>query len=561
AILQFDPEGTLVWASPSTATVLGWDPAQLIGANGNFTCPEDLQETEAAFDAAVRDHAEEVRLRSRAVRGDGTRIWVDNTARLLWNQDGEYEGSICAIRDVTDQVEAEQALAASQEHYRILAEESSDFTLRTVDDFVVEWVSPSVTDVLGWRPDQIVGRNGFEFFHPHDVPATRAGANRLVEGQAASGRVRLRCADGSYRWVSQLAKPLIDDQGRLVAGIVGFRDVDARVRAEQALARSERRFRMAMESAPTGMAVVDLERRFLEVNPALCRMLARDEDWLLRHGMTDILDPADDELDLRMREEVMSGRVDSSSHRKRLITATGDVVWADHSVGLLRDDDGTPLSYVSQFLDVTAAHEAQERLQFLAGHDALTSLPNRHQLLSRLNGILEHGARSLANVAVLFVDLDKFKPINDTYGHAAGDAVLVEFARRLTTHVRNGDLVARLGGDEFIVALPGVQNLSDAQAVASKIHDAIAVPFTVGGAQVRTTVSIGLALARPGERADEVLRRADGALYRAKGGGRNRTVAEAEADAKAAAKAEAKAAKAQAKADKAAAKATAEADS
>lgn len=526
AILQFDPTGTLLWASPSLATVLGWEPEQVIGQQLALTCPEDREETEALFRAAVQDRAGEVRHRSRTARGDGRVIWVDNTARLLWNEEGKFTGVICAIRDVTDQVEAQEALAASQEHFRLLAEQSSDFTLRTVRGFVVDWVSPSVTRVLGWRPDEIVGRSGFDFFHPNDIEPTRETAAKMATGASASGRLRLRCADGSFRWVSQVATPVFDDRGKLVARISGFQDVDAQVRAEHALARSERRFRLAMESAPTGMAVIDLDRRFVEVNPALCHMLGRDEAWLLEHRVSDVLDPDDDATDQRMREEIMSGRVESASNHHRMLTADGSSVWAEHSVGLLRDDDGTPLSYVSQFLDVTAAHQAQERLRFLAGHDALTSLANRHQLLARLSRILAHAPGAGSRIAVLFVDLDNFKPINDTHGHAAGDAVLVELARRLTTTVRGDDVVARLGGDEFIVALPGIRKLDDAHAVAAKIHEALAIPFKVGEAAIRTTVSIGLTLARQGEDPDEVLRRADRALYRAKGSGRNRTVAD-----------------------------------
>ena len=531
AILQFDRKGTLLWASPSLATVLGWEPEQVIGQQLALTCPEDREETEAIFRAAVRERASDVRHRSRTARGDGRVIWVDNTARLLWDDEGTFTGVICAIRDVTDQVEAQEALAASQEHFRLLAEQSSDFTLRTVRGFVVDWVSPSVSRVLGWRPDEIVGHSGFDFFHPNDIEPTRETAAKMATGASASGRLRLRCADGSFKWVSQVATPVFDDRGKLVARISGFQDVDAQVRAEHALARSERRFRLAMEFAPTGMAVIDLDRTFVEVNPALCRMLGRDEAWLLEHRVSDVLDTDDDDAtDVRMREEVLSGRVESASNHHRMLTADGDTVWAEHSVGLLRDEDGTPLSYVSQFLDVTAAHQAQERLRFLAGHDALTSLANRHQLLARLSRILAHAPGAGSRIAVLFVDLDNFKPINDTHGHAAGDAVLVEFAHRLTATVRGDDVVARLGGDEFIVALPGIRRLDDAQNIAAKIHEALAIPFKVGEAAIRTTVSIGLTLARQGEDPDEVLRRADRALYRAKGSGRNRTVAVADTD-------------------------------
>lgn len=454
---------------------------------------------------------------------DGRPVWTQNVARKRRRDDGSVvlEGT---AHDITDLRQAQQDLERSQEEYRLLAEQSSDFTLRTVEDFTVEWVSPSVTKVLGWLPEEVVGRNGVEFFHPHDVAGTLEQAASMATGASAAGRIRLRCADGSYRWVSQVARPVFDSEGTLIARISGFQDVDAQVRAEQALARSERQFRLAMESAPTGMAVVSLDRIFTEVNPALCRMLRRAEDWLLHRSVAEILDPEDDDLDRTMRAEVLSGVKTASRRKKRLVTADGDRLWVEHSLGLLTDDEGTPLSFVSQFLDVTAAHQAEERLRYLAGHDALTSLANRHQLLTRVAAILLHRPRTGNRLAVLFVDLDKFKPINDTYGHAAGDAVLVEVASRIAATVRSDDVVGRIGGDEFIVALPAVHNVDDAVAVASKLRDAISAPIEVGPAQVSVGVSIGVTLAQPDDDADSVLQRADEALYVAKSTGRNRTV-------------------------------------
>jgi diguanylate cyclase (GGDEF)-like protein/PAS domain S-box-containing protein len=415
-------------------------------------------------------------------------------------------------------------LATTQEQYRLLAEESSDFTLRTVGDFVVEWVSPSVTAALGWKSEEIVGRSGLEFFHPNDVAGTVQRANEMSNGAASSGRIRLRCSDGGYRWFSQVARPVFDDEGRLVARISGFQDVDAEVRAERALARSERRFRLAMESAPTGMAVVDLDRCFLEVNPALCRMLRRDEPWVLARSMADVLAADEVESDERMHADVLTGQTRSARAAKRLITADGDHVWVEHSLGLLSDDDGRPVSFVSQFLDVTAAHQAQERLRFLADHDVLTSLANRHQLLDRVGAILGHRPRMGGRLAILFVDLDNFKPVNDTYGHAAGDVVLVEVARRITSAVRSDDVVARIGGDEFVVAMSPVRSVQDAESVAGKLHMQLKPAISIGGAQVTVGASIGLTLAEPGDDADRLLKRADEALYLAKSQGRNRTV-------------------------------------
>lgn len=314
------------------------------------------------------------------------------------------------------------------------------------------------------------------------------------------------------------------DATQLVARVSGFQDVDAQVRAERALAASERRYRMAMEFAPMGMAVVDLDRRFVEVNSALCRMTGRDREWLLEHRTIDILDEKDHEswICICARRSAPARRTPprtTNAWSRRRGPGSG---W-EHSVGLLRDDDGAPTSYVSQFVDVDEAHRQREQLRHRAGHDSLTSLPNRHELMERVGQMLVTQPRDGARLAILFLDLDRFKSINDTHGHAVGDQVLVEVARRLRSQVRANDVVARLGGDEFIVALPAVKSVDDAHKIAAKIHESFTEELPIRDASLTVSVSIGLTLAEAGEDPDTVLERADRALYRAKGAGRNQT--------------------------------------
>ena len=522
AILAFSADGILLWASPSLTTILGWNPDDVVGTAFRLAADIDRDEVDEIVSEAVRERRDAFRYRSRAKRADGHIIWISNATSVLWADDGSFNGVVCSIRDVTEQVETARALAVSREEYRLLAEQTSDFTLRTAPDFTIEWVSGSVTRVLGWHPDDIVGKKAFDFLHPNDVSGTVQSAAGMTAGDSVSGRVRLRTADGDYRWVSQSATPILDD-GQLVARVSGFQDVDAQVRAERALAASERRYRMAMEFAPMGMAVVDLDRRFVEVNSALCRMTGRDREWLLEHRTIDILDDNDHELDLQMRSQVRSGEMDTASHDKRLVTAEGTRIWVEHSVGLLRDDDGAPTSYVSQFVDVDEAHRQREQLRHRAGHDSLTSLPNRHELMERVGQMLVTQPRDGARLAILFLDLDRFKSINDTHGHAVGDQVLVQVARRIRSQVRANDVVARLGGDEFIVALPAVKSVDDAHKIAAKIHESFTEELPIRDASLTVSVSIGLTLAEAGEDPDTVLERADRALYRAKGAGRNQT--------------------------------------
>lgn len=521
-VIRTDPDFAIEFISESINDWGGLTAGDYQADSSLFRSLLDPRDADVVAQVMAAEPGVDMEVTCRWVHRDGRPVWTRNWTRRRIRDDGSIvlEGR---TQDITTEAEAQQALANSQEHYRLLAEQSSDFTLRTVRGFGIEWVSDSVRDALGWEPEDLIGHSGFEFFHPNDVEGTRKTAALMKTGQSVSGRVRLRTRDGSFRWFSQVASPVFDEQGELVARVSGFQNVDSEVRAEQALARSERRFRLAMAFAPTGMAVVDLERRFEEVNPALTRLLDCPEKWLLGRDIRELLAPEEEDADAQLRAEVLNGA--ESAHREhQMLTRDGRRIWVEHSVGLLRDEDGRPMSYVSQFVDVTAVHQAQEQLRFQAGHDPLTSLANRHQLFTRMTRILKYPPHAGFRVGILYVDLDEFKPINDTFGHSTGDEVLVEMARRIRGAVRGEDLVARIGGDEFVIALLAVRGLDDAQRVGDTLRDTLAQPIQLAGSTVRVTVSVGVALAQAGEAVNAVLQRADRALYRAKRMGRNRVV-------------------------------------
>jgi diguanylate cyclase (GGDEF)-like protein len=177
--------------------------------------------------------------------------------------------------------------------------------------------------------------------------------------------------------------------------------------------------------------------------------------------------------------------------------------------------------------DVTERFALRQQLREQADHDLLTGAANRRQLSRRLTELLGHAPRTGARLAVLYLDLDHFKEINDAHGHAAGDVVLAAVAAEIRAAVREQDLVARLGGDEFVVLLDGVRGLDDATAVAAKVLRAVRRPVEIGGVTVTPRASIGIALVEPGEDEDSVIARADAALYEAKDAGRDRAVAAA----------------------------------
>jgi PAS domain S-box-containing protein len=206
-VIQYDPVGTVLWASPSLRTTFGWDPATITGTQFRLSPEVDRARVEAPIIQA-RDEGRDVgvvRMRARCL--DGSERWVDVTSRLLRDPDGSVEGALATMRDVTEQVEAEAALAESERRYRMVAENASDVVLRVALDDTYTWVSPSARTVFGWDPAQVVGRSGGEFVHPDDLARMRYERTLAHAGPTDYELYRIRHADGDYRWASARSTP------------------------------------------------------------------------------------------------------------------------------------------------------------------------------------------------------------------------------------------------------------------------------------------------------------------------------------------------------------------
>ena len=324
----------------------------------------------------------------------------------------------------------------------------------------------------------------------------------------------------STRWVRMGALPYEAPDGSHLV-VLTCTDVTAERHAVLALATAERRLRLTAEHAPIGIALVGTDGSLLDVNDALCRLLGYTREELTARTFHDITHPDHLAEDVALVESLLAGEADSYKLEKVYLTRDGREVWAQLSVALARDEHGEPQYFISMIEDVSAQRAATTALDYRASHDQLTGLPNRTTLLERTEVALARAGWQGSHVALLFCDLDEFKLINDSRGHAAGDAVLVETALRLEQCIRDVDTAARLGGDEFVVLCEGLSGRSEAEAVAQRLIDALTEPMTRAG-DITMTVSIGVAFAEPGVTAPELLRNADAAMYLAKTDGRDR---------------------------------------
>ncbi|MDT7688740.1 MAG: hypothetical protein QOE46_1499 [Acidobacteriota bacterium] len=293
-----------------------------------------------------------------------------------------------------------------------------------------------------------------------------------------------------------------------------------------ALRESEERFRSAFDNATIGMGVVSLEGRWLQVNRSLCDIMGYDERELLTSDIHRVTHREDlVALDEQMQRFIL-GTISSHQTEVRYCHKSGKEVWAHLGMSLVRDGESGPLHLIFQIQDITDRKRAEEQLLHDAFHDALTGLPNRALFMDHVKMAIQRSRRSGDRLfAALFLDLDRFKIINDSLGHMVGDQLLVGIAHRLEMCLRPGDTVARLGGDEFTILLEDLETTADAIDVALRVQEAVTQPFNIGGHEVFTTASIGIALSNTGyERAEDLLRDADTAMYRAKIEGKKRHV-------------------------------------
>lgn len=289
------------------------------------------------------------------------------------------------------------------------------------------------------------------------------------------------------------------------------------------LQKSEEQFRNAFDYASIGMALVSLSGKFLKVNRSLIETLGYSEDELLELNVKTLIFEEDfDPFNLKL-SKLVDGAVNSCQMEKRVYHKNREILWMMWSASKIQAEAGESSHFIFQLQDITDRKHAEERLVHDALHDALTDLPNRVLFLDRLDVAFKRAKRHFDNhFAVLYLDFDRFKLINDSFGHLVGDKLLIEISHRLKTILRTSDTVARLGGDEFTMLVEEITDISEAISIVERIRDEMAKPFDLEGQVIYATVSVGIAAwSRKYERPEFILRDADTALYQAKRKGRD----------------------------------------
>ena len=512
-LFRTDTQGNMVYVNETFRQIHDLAP----GESGNGWIAQVREEVRAkvwhAWCESVRGHAPFTAVR-RATLRDGRSVLLSiRGAPLLVG--GELVGHAGVVSDITEGATAEKALRL----LTTIFDSTPDFVVQTDHQGQITYMNPAARRSLGVARDaSLAGRNFAEFitedtarqFAETVMPALRRDDVWL-------GQTTVRAAGGRVVPVDHMVIAHRDEHGRLNHYSAVMRDISAALAAERAEQRQAATLRSVTEAFPAIVAVVGTDGCYRFVNSAFERWCGMPRERILGRGMREVLGDADHERSLPWVERVLAGET-VAFERSYENDAT-------HHLAItyvpLRLDDGRIDGFVGVAQDITRHREEEGRLLQLSQRDPLTGLLNRAGFEAHLTLSLRDGAGP--QLALLYVDLDHFKPVNDTHGHTVGDRLLQAFAQRLRALVRPTDAVARLGGDEFAVVLTGVREAVHAQRIADKVIDAAAEPFEIDALRLRIGASVGVAFgATPNGGWADLVARADSMLYRAKQSGRGR---------------------------------------
>jgi diguanylate cyclase (GGDEF)-like protein/PAS domain S-box-containing protein len=525
AIVACDSEGTLSLYNRAAHAMLGRAAAGLAGVT---VCQADgetvLLPHQAPLARALA--GESVGPTRLVLAGPGlARRTVSASARPLRDPSGRAQGALLALRDIGELVDAEDKLGESEQMLRSIAENLPTLIAQVDKQGRFVYLNARSRNFYGLPPDQLLGRSVRSVYSEADYASIAGYIETAAAGKGVSFESDIGVGDRHIYYHAALV-PHRDVHGAPDGFFAMAFDITARRHSEIAQRDSEERLRTITDNVPVLISYLDGELRYQFANAMYKEWLGVPSAQMIGRTVTEVFGP--DYFDERAPSiaRAMSGHMASVEvtvlrrGHERILNTT----YMPHH------RDGKVVGVYVLGTDATAARAHERKLLALANADPLTNLPNRRMYEFQLAKALAVSKRQQSRLALMYLDLDDFKRINDTYGHGVGDAVLVEFGKRVGASLRASDLLARLAGDEFTVVLEAIDSPANCEAVAHKIALALHEPFHVDGLALLVTASIGIALADPGATIASLSARADEALYVAKRKGKNRYVVQALAD-------------------------------
>lgn len=481
--------------------------------------PEDRAEFEHAFEQLMFSEATRIEVEHRILTPDGALFHLLLQAEAELDHDDSVQRISGTLQDLTEQKRAEALVQASERRWQA-AFRNSPLPSMILDAQTCQFLSwnDELLEFLGLDAQQVQGRTAVELglWSQH---VNKRIATALLAGQGTVRHLECRMwhKDGDRFLLVNMENVELDSRDCVLVHLV---DITSRKRLEQTL----RLTAAAVEHSGDALVILSQRGSIVSTNPAFTRITGYAAQQALDKSFNKLVLASAEGKDTPFFSSIVKHMGTRGYWEGEISIRRSDATLIPIllSLSAIRDDNERITHYVSVFSDISRQKDYEQRLRQMALHDSLTGLPNRRLFIERGNQALLGAERHDQGVSVLFIDLDKFKAVNDIHGHAAGDALLVQVAGRLAAAVRSSDTVARLGGDEFVILLPELSDTPALKVVAEKIIHALDEPFLVQGLQLDISASVGIAR-YPADGADieSLLRAADDTLYKVKEGGRN----------------------------------------
>jgi diguanylate cyclase (GGDEF)-like protein/PAS domain S-box-containing protein len=523
SVAYLDRERRFLFANRHFAEQRGVSPDKVVG----HTTAEILGAETAAWIAErtqkVLDRGEIVTYERLATFPNGEQHWYHVKAVPHLDPSGAVIG-MCVVGHDVSELKSAQALLEDKERQLRQVIDSLPSPMCYVDaDGLYRYVNNAFLEYIGLAAEQIVGHHVREVLGEQRYALLAPNLERLRAGESLAVERLVRFADGRQRWLTVRLTPRISE-GRYLGYYATTSDIHEQKTVEQELRRAHSILSAHIDNTPLAVIEWDTQLRIARWSgqaEAIFGWTAAETLGRAFNGWRHIYED-DAPAAVRAMQGLAEGRERHTTLLHRNYRKDGSVIWVEWHSSALRDETGRVISILSLAQDVSSRIQAEERLQYMATHDGLTGLPNTVLLNDRLGAALARARRAFGRVAVMFLDLDHFKDVNDTLGHRVGDGLLQELARRIRGMLRQSDVLARISGDEFVIVLEDLPDEGSPQHVARKILDEVRRAFQVESHEIQVSGSLGLALyPEDGGDAETLLKNADAAMYHAKEMGRN----------------------------------------
>lgn len=516
-VSRHSPDGRYTYASSGALDLLGYEPEELLGRTGfEFVHPEDLEDVGGA-QAALLKGVDRVDLHYRYRHKDGSYVECETIVRGIYGSDGELAEIVAVRRPVRERLGGDMLRRQWELCFK---RTSRGITVVEAGTGAIVSLNPALAEMHGGTVGDFVGKPLVSLFTEESaarIPDVSGTVDNNTFISYDSEHVRI---DGSVFPVHTEVMSARDELGSAQYRIAWYDDLTERREAERRAGLAERDFETSFHASPHGVAIVGLDGSFVHVNQKLCEITGYPMDELQDLTFQDITHPDDLDADLAQLDELLAGQLTSYEMEKRYFTKGGHLIWISLAVAIVREEDGSARHFISQIQDISARKRLEVHTFELANRDQITSLFNRRRFEEELKRQIDRCRNEDEDAALLLLDLDGFKNVNDSAGHVAGDRLIRLVGRAIDERVADPDIAARIGGDEFAVILRRI-DLAQARQVAEDLRLAIA------GADLDhdCTVSIGLCRLQGNvPDAENCFRAVDRAMYRAKGQGRDRVV-------------------------------------